>query len=569
MTNKDTIKILKTTVQLMELHDENPFKIRSFSTAVFNLEKASADLSSMSLKDLEAIDGIGKSIAASIDEINRTGNLDLLDKLVAKTPEGVIEMLGIKGIGPKKIRIIWTTLEVDSIEKLQVACKENKIANLKGFGKKTQENIVEALQYKEENSGKLLYAFALPIAEALKQELETKFPDALISFTGELRRKVEIINSIEILVGFNGFLLVADYLNQQEYLKNNPLLSGPFSWKGELSESNFPVVVRLSEERLFYNNLLKHTGSLSHLSTKLESGDNLLKIISAKHLKSEEHAYEIGGIPYIVPEMREGIGEFTLVVQNGLPEKLITVEDIKGIIHNHSTYSDGNHSLRDMALHCKELGFEYLGISDHSQTAFYANGLKEDRVLDQHVEIDALNKELAPFKIFKGIESDILTNGDLDYNPEILEKFDFIVASIHSGFLTDSTKNTERLLKAIKNPFTTILGHPTGRLLLKREGYPIDHKAVIDACAEHNVIIEINANPRRLDMDWKWIFYALSKNVMISVNPDAHSKEEYQNMKFGVAVGRKGGLTKEKTLNCLSLEVVEEIFRKKKLAVHT
>lgn len=566
MANKDIIKILKTTVQLMELHDENPFKIRSFSTAVFNLEKTSAELSPMSLKELEAIDGIGKSIAASIDEINRTGKLELLDKLIAKTPEGVIEMLGIKGIGPKKIRVIWTTLEVDSIEKLQLACKENKIANLKGFGKKTQENIVEALQYRKENSGKLLYAFALPIAEALKQEIEAKFPEAIISFTGELRRKVEIINSIDILVAYKSFLMVAEYLNEQDYLKNDPLHSGPFLWRGVLAESDFPVVVRLCEERYYYNNLLKHTGSLSHLSTKLASGDNLLKIVSTQELKSEEHAYEIAGIPFIIPEMREGIGEFLLIEHKELPDKLIMVEDIKGIIHNHSTYSDGKHSLREMAIHCKELGFEYFGISDHSQTAFYANGLKEDRILEQHAEIDVLNNELAPFRIFKGIESDILTNGDLDYPTEILEKFDFIVASIHSGFLTDSSKNTERLLKAIRNPFTTILGHPTGRLLLKREGYPIDHKAIIDACAEHSVIIEINANPKRLDMDWKWIYYALSKNVMISVNPDAHSKEEYQNMQFGVAVGRKGGLTKEKTLNCLSLESVEGIFKKKKLA---
>ena len=548
----------------MELHDENPFKIRSFSNAVFNLEKLSLDVSSASKQELEGIDGIGKSIAASIDEINREGRLEYLEALLSKTPEGIIAMLGIKGIGPKKIRVIWKTLDIDSIEKLQKACEENQIATLKGFGKKTQDNIVEGLRYNEKNSGKLLYASILPVAEGMKIELENKFPEALVSFTGELRRKNEIINSIEILVGHAEYLKVPAFLNQQAYLEPDIKTSGPFSWRGVIKESGFPVIVRSCQIASFYNNLLKHTGTTSHLSTKLENGDNLLKILCTNKVISEENAYEIAGLPFVVPEMREGRDEFILAAQKTLPESLIEVEDIKGIIHNHSTYSDGKHSLRDMAVYCKELGFQYLGISDHSKTAYYANGLKEEKILEQHAEIDSLNIELAPFKIFKGIESDILSNGDLDYADEILASFDFIVASVHSGFLTDISKNTERLLKAIRNPYTTILGHPTGRLLLKREGYPIDHKEIIDACAVHNVIIEINANPRRLDLDWRWINYALSKNVTISINPDAHSKEEYHNMKFGVAVGRKGGLTKEQTLNCWPLETVEKVLKQKK-----
>lgn len=551
----------------MELHDENPFKIRGFNNALFKLEQSADDLSGMSLKELETIEGVGKSIAASIDEINRTGQLAFLDDLISKTPAGVIDMLGIKGIGPKKIRLIWKSLDIETIDALKEACIENKIANLKGFGKKTQENILEALQYKDQNIGKYHYASILPVASSLKELLEKKFPEALISFTGELRRKNEIICCVELLIGDDNYLEVPDVLNQLSNLQNKVKLSGPFIWRGAFIENGLDVIVRLCAKGNFYNNLLKHTGSTAHLSTRLENGDNLIKIICSHKLRSEQQAYEIAGLPYIVPEMREGICEYSLVSQNLLPEKLIEVEDIKGIIHNHSTYSDGKHSLREMAVHCKELGYEYLGISDHSKSAFYANGLKEEKIITQHEEIATLNRELAPFKIFKGIESDILSNGDLDYSETVLASFDFIVASIHSGFVSDVSKNTERLLKAIRNPFTTILGHPTGRLLLKREGYPIDHKEVIDACAENNVIIEINANPKRLDLDWRWVHYALLKNVMLSVNPDAHSKEEYQNMKFGIAVGRKGGLTKEKTLNCLSLAEVEAIFNKKKVSV--
>ncbi len=551
----------------MELHDENPFKIRGFNNALFKLEQTAEDLSSMSLKQLETIEGVGKSIAASIDEINRTGQLALLDDLISKTPVGVIDMLGIKGIGPKKIRLIWKSLDIETIAALKEACNENKIANLKGFGKKTQENILEALQYQDDNAGKYHYASVLPVASSLKDMLENKFPDALVSFTGDLRRKSEIICCVDLLIGVDNHLEVPVLLNEFDDLENHAKTSGPFIWRGAFITTGLEVNVRHCSKRDFYNNLLKHTGSAAHLSTRLENGDNLIKIICSHKLSSEQQAYEIAGLPYIEPEMREGVCEYSLASQNLLPERLIEVEDIKGIIHNHSTYSDGKHSLRDMALHCRDLGYKYLGISDHSKSAFYANGLKEEQIVAQHAEIDALNLELAPFKIFKGIESDILSNGDLDYAETVLGSFDFIVASIHSGFVSDETKNTERLLKAIRNPYTTILGHPTGRLLLKREGYPINHQAIIDACAENNVIIEINANPKRLDLNWRWVHYALSKGVMLSVNPDAHSKEEYQNMKFGVAVGRKGGLTKEKTLNCLSLAEVEAIFNQKKVSI--
>ncbi len=272
--------------------------------------------------------------------------------------------------------------------------------------------------------------------------------------------------------------------------------------------------------------------------------------------------YQSWGIPYIIPELREGRGEVERV-KKGMP-KLVQMSDLKGILHNHSTYSDGIHTLREMAVYCKELGYQYLGICDHSKSAVYANGLSIERVREQQREIDQLNQQLAPFRIFKGIESDILGDGSLDYPPEVLATFDFVVASVHSNLKMTEEKATERLLKAIENPFTTILGHPTGRLLLIREGYPIDTKRIIDACAEHGVTIEINANPYRLDIDWRWIEYAMSKGVKLSINPDAHEKAGYHDMYFGVCVAQKGGLTPDFTLNTMDVYSISSLFAQKR-----
>jgi DNA polymerase (family 10) len=264
--------------------------------------------------------------------------------------------------------------------------------------------------------------------------------------------------------------------------------------------------------------------------------------------------------------MREGFDEVDLARVNKIPV-LLEEKDLRGILHNHSTYSDGKHTLRQMAEYCKELGYDYLGISDHSRTAFYAGGLEIERIEKQQKEIDQLNKELAPFRIFKGIESDILSDGSLDYPENVLASFDFIVASVHSILNMDIKRATERLLRAIENPFTTILGHPTGRLLLRREGYPIDHKTIIDACAKNNVVIEINANPWRLDLDWRWVRYAMEQGVMLSINPDAHEMDGYADMKYGVLVGRKGGLTKKMTLNSLSGKEIAAYFAERKAKI--
>ena len=566
LDNKAIIRQLKQTAQLMELHGENAFKIRSYTSAVFNLEKLDQPLAEMDRDTLVALDGVGKSLADGILQLVDIGMLPALQVLLDKTPPGVVDMLEIKGIGPKKIRTIWQELQVETIEGLLEATEQDKIAGLKGFGQKTQETIKQALLYRQANANKLHYAKAEAIADVLLKGIEEKLPEAQAMLTGALRRKLEIIDTLEVLVGANDRAAATATLLSWEAIHWNEKASGPFTLRGTWVISGTPVAIYFSDLANYMKQLLLTSASPTHLSTIVTDDKSLRQILANVQPATEKEAYALAGMAYIEPELREGQFELELAKEDKLP-KLVTMDDLKGILHNHSTYSDGKHSLRDMAIECRDLGYQYLGISDHSKSAFYANGLEENRIVKQHEEIDALNEELAPFRIFKGIESDILNDGALDYADDVLSSFDFIVASIHSGLRMDIKKATDRLLTAIANPHTTMLGHPTGRLLLRREGYPIDHKTVIDACAKYGVVIEINAHPWRLDLDWRWVHYAIEQGVQLSINPDAHEKDGYKDMYFGHLVGRKGGLTAEMTFNAKSVEEVAEHFANRKAAI--
>jgi DNA polymerase (family X) len=485
-----------------------------------------------------------------------------LNDFLEKTPKGVIEMLSIKGIGPKKVRTIWKELKIEDKEALLLACNENKVSGLKGFGEKTQEGIKQALVFTEAHKTKFLYAEIEESALLLEQDIKKLKISELVSLSGEMRRKLEVIDNLEFIIGSDNPLEVHKGLEKIPYLTKDEKISAPFAWRGSGPEGIKTEIIICPKEE-FTNYLFMHSASPDHLKAEVKEGKSFFHIVKSEKFNLEEDLYKSLGLQYIEPEMREGFGEVELAREHKIP-RLIDYSDLKGILHNHSTYSDGKHTLEEMALYCKELGFEYLGISDHSKTAFYANGLKEFKILEQHKEIDQLNKKLAPFRIFKGIESDILNDGELDYEDAVLASFDFIVASIHSNMKMTEEKATSRLIRAIENPYTTILGHATGRLLLKREAYPIDHKKVIDACSANNVIIEINANPRRLDMDWRWVRYAIEKGIMISINPDAHEKAGYLDMQYGVYMGRKAGLSKELTFNALSLAEIEKQFAAKK-----
>ncbi len=556
MTNGQIIDILETTASLMELHDENAFKVKAMQTAVFNLEKVSELLFEMNLEALSSLEGIGKGIAAKIYEINQTGTTQEYQFYMSSTPEGLMGMLGIKGVGPKKLRTLWKEHAIDDVLKLRQACIDQKISAIKGFGEKTQESILRSVEYILCNRGKFLYA----TIEGFAFELELKLKEimgesARVSLAGEVRRKMDTVATVQLLIGTDEREKVMEGLDLFQWLEKDPAKSGPFAWRGKDKVLGAFVEIKAYPQKEYASQLFLHSAGEAHLKSEAKEGVSFMAYARKNVFDTEEALYESLDMQFISPEIREGYQEIAQAKERALP-KLLEESDLKGSVHNHSTYSDGKHTLEEMAVYCKELGYQYLGITDHSKTATYANGLQEFRVKKQQEEIDLLNQKLAPFKILKGIESDILADGSLDYSEEVLKSFDFVVSSIHSGFNMDSEKATARLITAIENPYTTILGHMTGRLLLRREGYPVDHKKIIEACAANKVIIEINSNPNRLDIDWRWVNYALEKGVVLSINPDAHEKNGYHDMKYGVYTGRKGGLTAEMTFNAWPLERV-------------
>lgn len=590
MENKTIARTLRLLSQLMELHDGNPFKVRSMSNAARKIDKFPQTISRLNPDELEKIDGIGKSTAGKIVEFIETGQITDLEKLREQTPEGIIELMSIKGLGPKKLKILWKQLGIDTAGELYYACNENRLVEAKGFGAKTQEEIKKLLEFTMNNRGKFHYSAAAAFGEELEHWLKQSGEVKMLSPTGEYRRQSEVLTSIDFLVSTSGEAALRQKLDASGFfITENPeggetaaepgasdreitagagkdAATGPDPagaltarmWRGRTT-SGMEVRVHFAPEDEFAWHLLSGTGNEAHLK-QLEQVSPLSNFRKAG---SEQEIYKSLGLDYIVPELREGLQEVSWAASGQLPA-LVTYQDLKGCLHNHSTYSDGIHTLEEMALQCIQNGYDYLGICDHSRSAFYAGGLSPERILEQHAEIDLLNSKLDPFKIFKGIESDILYDGSLDYPDEVLAGFDFIVASVHSQLKMDEEKATSRLITAIENPYTTILGHPTGRLLLGRAGYRIDHKKVIDACAANGVVIELNANPLRLDIDWRWIPYALQQQVMIAINPDAHRVESLKDMRYGVYVARKGGLPAGACFNSLTREQVEAWFKSRK-----
>jgi DNA polymerase (family 10) len=533
MNNGEIIEALEITASLMELHNENPFKTKAYTNAAFKLSKLRYDFEGKTQADIEAIEGIGKGISAKIFELTSTGTTSELKKLLENTPPGVVEMLSVKGLGPKKVRQLWTDLQLESVGELLYACNENRLVTLKGFGEKTQNQVKQNIEFKLSNTNKFHYASLEKPVQKLIEAILNSNNSLQAIVAGQLARKCEIIDKVEILVSGRVEPTIA------EVEKNIPL----------------PVVYTICDPAEF------NYRSVELISTKEHLEKINFSSLDRKDFKDQEELYTSLGIQFIEPELREGLNEADLARQHNIP-RLIELGDLKGILHNHTTYSDGVHTLKEMSEYCRQLGYEYLGICDHSKTAVYANGLTVERVFEQQAEIDKLNSSYSDFRILKGIESDILNDGSLDYPEEVLKTFDFVVASVHSGLKMSEQKATERLIRAVENPYTSILGHPTGRLLLARNGYPIDHKKIIDACAANGVSIELNAHPYRLDIDWRWIPYCLEKGVMVSINPDAHHKEGFHDMYIGICIARKGMLDKENCLNALSLNDLLLKFKK-------
>ena len=539
LNNKQIAGKFDLLAKLMELHDDNPFKIKTYANAYLSLRKLEGNLAEMSKAELASIKGVGSTVADKIKELVETGEMKALEKFREMTPEGIQQMLSIKGLGPKKVKQIWKEMEIETIGELLYACNENRLVAYSGFGPKIQADIIEKLEYFQASQGKFLYAHVHKQAEKCLELIKTKQTSTKIEICGDVRRMMPEVKGIELLSDA-ALVDIFPEIESMEYIDDQWYFMA------------IPIFIYVTESERFDQELFR-----------LNSSESFYAAFSNEELSvgDDQMIFKNKGLPFIPAEFREhnALSKNESYIQN-----LIVVEDIQGIVHNHSTYSDGLHTLKEMADYVRDSGFKYFVISDHSKSAGYASGLNEESVLMQWNEIENLNNQYTDgFKIYKGIESDILTDGSLDYSDDILAGFDLVIASVHSVLNMDEEKATRRLITAIENPYTRILGHPTGRLLLARRGYPVDYKKVIDACAANNVVIELNANPQRLDLDWTWIPSALDNHVKVAINPDAHSKESIHYIKYGVAAARKGGLTKDMCLNSMNKEAFDQWLSRK------
>ena len=556
MTNKEIASYFSLLAKLSDIHNENSFKSKAYSVAAFQIDKLGFDVENYPKEKLAAVFGIGDSNAKKIIEILETGKLEALDELLAKTPEGIQELMSIKGIGPKKIATIWHELGIESPGELLYACDENRLIAYKGFGEKTQQTIKEALEFYLSNQQRYLYASIEPIALALEKKLQQLFSHCEVKITGAFVRQCEIIDELAYVIACSEEEIIETISSQNGFVyqeSDNGIL------KFMLNES-IHIEIHACDENTFVETLFFTTNSADFN----EAFQSHFEEVVFEGNENEEAIFEQAEIEFIEPCLRENEQSILLAKENNLPI-LIQPKDVKGVVHNHSKWSDGKNTIEEMALACIQKGYEYLVMSDHSVSSFYANGLSIERIEKQQEEIDVLNKKLAPFKIFKSIECDILNDGRLDYEEAVLATFDLVICSVHQNLKMTEEKAMQRILTAIENPYCHILGHPTGRLLLSRKGYPIDHIKIIDACIKNNVVIEINANPRRLDMDWRFIEQAIEMGAMLSINPDAHSLDGIDDIRFGVFASQKGMLTKQHNLSSLSLPEFEDYLKKLKL----
>lgn len=542
--------------KLMDIHGDNSFKAKSFANAAFQIEKLTVPLQETPQDAIFRIKGIGESTGKSVIEMLQTGQFAALDEYIRRTPPGILEMMRIKGLGPKKIATIWKELEIETLGELLYACNENRLLLLKGFGQKTQDSIRASIEFFLSNRERFLYAEVESFAAELETLLRSTFAPAQVAVTGSFRRQQPIIDELEFVIGAPIDQVAETFKTMEAF---NRLDNTDDALLLQFKEHVKIKVYGVQPEH-FAVKLFTTTGSDAFLEKFFAHTGQA----SGGAAATEENIFREAGLAYIPPALREGrANEVALAAANQLPQ-LIQAADIRGIIHSHSQWSDGLQSLEEMAKAARDQGFEYLVISDHSKSAFYANGLQPERILAQHEQIDLLNAQLAPFKIFKSIEADILNDGSLDYPDEILASFDLVIASVHSNLKMTEEKAMARVLKAIANPYTTILGHMTGRLLLSRNGYPLNHPQIIDACVEHGVVIELNAHPRRLDIDWEWIPYALEQGALLSIDPDAHAIAGFADVRYGTLAAQKGGLTANKNLSSFTLAELEAFLQARK-----
>ncbi len=560
---------------LLDIQGENVFKCRAYHNAARIVTGLGGDLAALvSSGDIRNVKGIGEALAEKITELVTTGKLAYYDELKASFPPGVFEMMKIQGVGPKKVRLLMEKLSITTVAQLELACREDRLAAVEGFGKKTQENILAGIELLKKHSSQFLYSVAERAALTILGRIAALPGVIRAEIAGSLRRKKEVVGDIDILVAakkthakkilsaFASHESVQRVLGEGETKASVVLDIGINCDLRVVDPSEFPFALNYFTGSKDHNVRIRSLARAADLSlneygfSPLGSGEKRGSSKRAVACASEEDIYAALGLSYVPPELREDAGEVDAALARTLPV-LVEERDIRGTFHCHTTYSDGANTVTEMAEAARALGWEYLGLADHSKAAAYANGLDETRVRKQQKEIDSVNQKLAGFRILKGIEVDILANGDLDFSDATLATFDYVVASVHSGFKMSEADMTKRILKALRNKYVTMIGHLTGRLLLIREGYALRQHEIIDAAADSGKIIEINAHPQRLDLDWRLCRYAKEKGMKFAINPDAHVTDGLLDVRYGVGTARKGWLEKKDILNTSTLREVE------------
>jgi DNA polymerase (family 10) len=608
MTKEEIAGVLEQIATLLELKGENPFKIRAYTNAARAIETFGANVTNFQNEEAVAkIPGIGKSIALKIKELAETGALKYFQELSSEFPTGILELFSLPGLGAKKIKALHEKLGISSIEQLRNACEQGRVAGLPGFGETTQQKICDAIARRASHAGSFQFGQVAAEAETLRSDLAAHEAALQVEIAGSYRRRKEIVHDLDLLVATkepeattNFFVShpLVDYVIAQGPTKSSVRLrSGvqcdlrvvttveyPFALAYFTGNKEHNIEMRsralqrgwtLNEYRLAPIPVEGRGGSpepsaapgrVGRLRSIARTGGPKAKkktpVKTIPSVRDEADLYRAVDLDFIPPELRENCGEFKAAEEHSLP-KIVERENLRGTFHCHTLASDGHNTLEEMAEAARELGLEYLGIADHSRSSVQGHGISAEKLLAQVDAIQKLNKTFDGFRLFAGVECDILRDGSLDFSDEVLSQLDYVVASVHSVFNLSESEMTQRVIRALENPFVTILAHPTGRLLLKRDPFQIDVPAVLDAAARTGTWIELNAAPKRLDLDWRWWPLAKQKGVKCVINPDAHRTARLQDLWFGIGIARKGWLTKDDVVNCLPIGKIEKALRAK------
>ncbi len=578
ITDKKAVAdLLDEMATLLELSGANPFKSRAFRNAAPIIKSLPDDLRTrVEQKSLRAMKGIGEGISKVITDLVVSGASSEIEDLRRKIPPGLLAMTTLRGLGPKRARQLYDKLEIRSIEDLEAACTADRLSAIEGFGKKSQESILAAIAQSRTYTDQHLSSVGRVTAEAFLPVLRPLAARSLCEVAGSVRRRKETIKDIDIvaaasprsaarlMAAFTGHEIVHEIVAQGPTKSTVRTVDGVLCDLRVVSPEEYPFALNYFTGSKEHNVTMRSRARTMGWSLN-EYGFTVLPGTKKKPpaCSTEEDIYRSLGLSYVEPELRENLGEFEAAEAGTMPV-LVTGHDLKGTFHCHTTYSDGTNSLQEMKEAAKAKGWSYWGVADHSKAAAYARGLTHERVLAQKKEVEGINEADGSFRVFFGTECDIMSDGSLDFTARTLKLFDYVVVSIHSKFSMTESEATKRIIKALKDPHTTILGHSTGRLLLEREGYPVNLKEVIDAASDHGKAIEINAHPRRLDLDWRWLRYAKEKEVQIVINPDAHAVSGLDDVAYGVGIARKGWLSPRDILNTWKTKDIESYFRKRR-----